>query len=129
VEWQSKKPRSEKRQSQGKDKGRVVSMRAWRAKKRLQYVRGARSTTAYVFALLNYVILGVSGVSAVISCIPFAGQIPAIFFTWFFATIGGALSLLLYVYRDRFALKALALYVLCMALSLVAAIVKLKTLP
>jgi hypothetical protein len=129
VQWQNKKLRGDKRQSQGKDKGRVISMRAWRAKKRLQYVRGTRSTTAYVFALLNYVILFAAGVSAVISCIPFSGQIPGIFVTWFFATVGSALSLVLHVNRDRFALKALTIYVSCMALSLVAAIVKLHTLP
>lgn len=128
VQGQNGKLRSDKRDNRSKSKDRVVSMRAWRAKKRIQYVRGTRTWPAYVAAVVNYAMLIVTGLFAISSCIPVAWQVPSIICTWFFAVVGSALSLLMYVNRDRFAKRALALYSLGMALSMVAAIVKLQTL-
>lgn len=125
MQSQNGKLRSDKRDSHTKGKGRVVSMRAWRTKKRLQSFRGSRSWAGYVLALLNGAFLLAALVSALLSCIPFAWQAQSIIFTSFFATVGSALALVLHVMRDRFALRALSVYALCMALSFVVALVKL----
>jgi hypothetical protein len=125
VQSQDGKLRSDKRDSHSRGKGRVVSMRAWRTKKRLQSFRGSRSWVEYLLALVNGAFLLAALVSALLSCIPFAWQAQSIIFTSFFATVGSVLSLVLHVMRDRFALRALSVYVLCMTLSFVVALVKL----
>ena len=110
--------------SHSRGKGRVVSMRAWRTKKRLQSFRGSR-LVQQLLALVNGAFLLAALVSALLSCIPFAWQAQSIIFTSFFATVGSVLSLVLHVMRDRFALRALSVYALCMTLSFVVALVKL----
>ncbi|GMA49055.1 hypothetical protein GCM10025857_04120 [Alicyclobacillus contaminans] len=124
VQSQDEKLRSEKRDGQRGSKGRVVSMRAWRARKRWQSVRGFRSWPMFSAVILNRVLVAIACVFAVVSCIPHAWQPQAIIYTWFFAVIGSALSLVLHALRERRVTRELFVYVVCMAISFVVALVR-----
>ncbi|MCL6548567.1 MAG: hypothetical protein K6T30_06625 [Alicyclobacillus sp.] len=66
----------------------------------------------------------ITGVFTAASCVPFWGQAQCILITWFLAAVGGAASLCLNVWKHPWAMRLLALYVVCMALSFVAAVAK-----
>ena len=105
-------------------KGRVIDMRAWKAKKRLQNLRGKRTWQRSVWLLAALAVTIVTAVFAILSCIPSGGQTQHIVLTWFFAAIGSGIGIVLNVAGERLAKRLLFVNLLSMAVSLVAAVVK-----
>ncbi|MDQ0190573.1 hypothetical protein JI721_00490 [Alicyclobacillus cycloheptanicus] len=116
-------PHTQQRDSGKSQKARVIDMRAWKARKRsLEFRRRAWRVDTLFW--VTAVTTGVAAVFAAASCVPFAGQINSIILCWFFAVIACALGSLLYVFRHRLARPILGINVICMAMSFVAAVVK-----
>jgi hypothetical protein len=128
VQNENGKHSNSKQTDQRQSDGRVVSMRAWKTKKRIQYVRGNRNWGRYVFSLVGWFCAIVTAACAVLSCVPFTGQVSAIVFAWFVGTIGCSVGLALHVWRDRTAKKVLTLCTCALALSFVAALAKYLTM-
>ncbi|MBX5436748.1 MAG: hypothetical protein IRZ33_05960 [Alicyclobacillaceae bacterium] len=110
-------------------KGRVIDMRAWKLKKRMEQMRRSKPRTRTALGVLAAAIAAATILFTIGSCVPFWGQARCIVVTWFLAVIGGAIGLCLYVLKHRWAMRLLSLYVVCMALSFVAAVVKVLTTP
>ncbi|MCL6637220.1 MAG: hypothetical protein K6T26_04640 [Alicyclobacillus sp.] len=116
-------PRNLKLPGQRTQRARVVSLRAWRAKKRMYHLRGGQSWTQWLLFALAWGLALVSGAFALASCIPFRGQPACVVWTWLLGLVGCALTLVLYVWRNRYALRLLCAFVLCLAFSFVAGLV------
>lgn len=118
---------SQARRNQGqKSTGRVVDIKAWKAKRRLQNVRGRRSWFHTILYFVTIVLLILSGVFATLSCIPITIQLSCIVSCAFFASISCSLSIWLYVMRERLASKFLSIGFICLALSIVAGAIRLN---
>lgn len=117
------RPQSLHDESNKPHKGRVVDMRAWKTRQRMRNLgrRGWRLESLFWLAAL---LTAAAAVSAIIACIPFAGQANSIVLCWFFAVVSGVLGSFLYAFRHRRATLLLRVDAICMAVSLVAAIVK-----
>jgi hypothetical protein len=111
------------------DKARVISMRAWKAKKRIQHARGHRNWGKYLVSMIGMACALLSALLAVASCIPFDGQIHAILSAWFFGTIACSFGLWMHVWRDRLARWVLTIGTVALAVSFVAALAKYMSLP
>lgn len=120
--------RTRRDQGNATEKGRVIDMRAWKAKRRSDRFRQQRSR----FDGLVWLTAGLSAaaaVSALIGCIPFAGQVKSILLAWLFAVVGAALGSVLFALGRKYARLLLTVDVLCMAVSFVAAFVLYVQLP
>ncbi|WP_029420520.1 hypothetical protein [Alicyclobacillus macrosporangiidus] len=104
---------------------RVISMRAWKTRKRLHHLRGMRSWPQWVVVACALALAVASAGVAVASCIPFPWQAQCVIWTWVLALVGSVLALVMHVWRDRWAMRLLSVYVLCMTFSFVAGAVTL----
>lgn len=111
-----------------KTSSRVISIRAWRAKKRIQYVRGSRNWGKYLLSVLGLFCACAAMGLALLSCIPFGGQVHAIVIAWFVGIIGCCIGLVLHVFRDRLAARVLMICTSGLALSFVAAMAKFMSI-
>lgn len=108
---------------------RVISMRAWKTRKRIHSVRGNRSWSRSAVTFITILCAIAAGVFALASCVPFQGQVKAIVLAWFIGLIGMSMSLVLHVWRDRVAKRLLTLCMCSLAISFVAALSKWMTTP
>ncbi len=100
-------------------------MRAWKTRKRLHHLRGMRSWPQWVVVACALALAVASAGVAVASCIPFPWQAQCVIWTWVLALVGSVLALVMHVWRDRWAMRLLSVYVLCMTFSFVAGAVTL----
>ncbi|MCL6515652.1 hypothetical protein [Alicyclobacillus sp.] len=114
------KPQNTRWPGRNPQPARVISMRAWKAKKRLHHLRTMRSWPQWVVVLCAWGLAFASVLTAAASCIPFPWQAACVVWTWALALIGSVLALVMHIWRDRFAMRLLSVYVLCMAFSFVA---------
>ncbi len=120
--------RTRRDQGNATEKGRVIDMRAWKAKRRSDRFRQKRSRfDALVW--LTACLSAAAAVSALIGCIPFAGQVNSILLAWLFAVLSAALGSILFALGRRYARLLLTVDVLAMAVSFVAAFVLYVQLP
>lgn len=108
-------------------KGRVIDMRAWKTKRRIDQMR----TPHWRLLALFWLTAGLTAaacVFAVAAWLPFPGQADSIVFSWFFAVIGAAFGSLLYAMHHRLARHLLLIDVGCMAVALIAALVVFRLL-
>lgn len=108
-------------------KGRVIDMRAWKTKRRIDQMR----TPQWRLLALFWLTAGLAAaacVFAVAAWLPFPGQADSILLSWFFAVIGAAFGSVLYAMHHRLARQLLLIDVSCMAVALVAALVVFRLL-
>lgn len=120
-----------RRRSDAAERGRVVDLRAWKAKRQQRQQQRRPYRRKWSWSGLYWVTVVVSALAAiagVASCVPSSAQIQSIVLTWFLATVGAAGSLILYIVRHRFAMRLLSINVICMALSFMAAVVRVVLL-
>lgn len=109
-------------------KGRVIDMRAWKAKRRADRIRQRKwrfEGLVWLTACLTFA----AAISALIGCIPLGGQVMGILLAWLFAVVGAALGSILYALDHRYARLFMTIDVLSMVVSFVAAFVLYVQLP
>jgi hypothetical protein len=127
VEGPGRKP-STKRWKPGPEvSGRVVDLREWKRKRRLRQA-GNREPKARNLYVLTVALLVLTGAAAVGSCVPSSVQPQCVLFTWLLGLLGSGAALVLHVLRHRLALRLLSIYVSCLAVAFVAALVKVTTM-
>jgi hypothetical protein len=99
-------------------------MKTWKAQKRLESVRGGRGWAHFSLSAFAWALLIVSAALAVMSCFPSSWQIPSAVWCMAFSIIGCGLALCLYILRDKFAARIMRLNLLCLALTVTVALVK-----
>lgn len=111
-------------QSNPNGRSRVVDLRTWRNRKRIdgfkQRFNNRRSGTRTGVI----VIAGIACVLAVLACIPSALQAHLVLLCWLVSLIGAGCALFMRVSYDRTVRRVLFTCLLCMALSFIVALFK-----
>jgi hypothetical protein len=124
VQGPRKGKRTVQEQSSSDRQGRVVDLRAWRNRKRIEDLKHRLGNRRNNIRTGGMVLAGTACVLAVLSCIPTRAQSHLILLCWLVSLISIGYALFLHVRYDKTARRVFSASLLSMALSFVVAVCK-----